>query len=87
MRIDWLGYFKIGVIMRFGYFTDALTKLMKELKGKHLISEAQKRLILKELSSIKNFEELDFETQKMLYISIVGKYVNIRKELIRNSLK
>ncbi len=65
---------------RIGYFVNSLSKLKKDLESRdYKISQAQMRLIIKELQKISDFEKMDFKKQKEIYASIVGKYVNVAK--------
>lgn len=61
------------------YFVICLSKLRKILGEKgYKVSEAQIRLIMKDLSKIDGFEEMEFSRQK-IFMSVVSKYVRVSK--------
>lgn len=63
---------------RLGYFANCLSKLRKTLEERgYKVSEAQIRLIMKDLSNIDKFEEMDFDRQKKIFMSVVSKYVRV----------
>lgn len=68
-----------------GYFVKALSKLRKILEKKgYRVSEAQIRLILKELSETE-FDDIwwiTFSKQKEIFIQIVRKYIRVSRELV-----
>lgn len=62
------------------YFVICLSKLRKILGEKgYKISEAQIRLIMKDLSKIDGFEEMEFSRQKKIFMSVVSKYVRVSR--------
>ena len=75
---------------KFSYFIKALSDLKKVLnKRGYRISEAQIRLIAKELSEIDGFCDLwwmTFSKQKEIFIDVVRKYVRISRDVIESVL-
>jgi len=75
---------------KMSYFVAALSRLKKLLKSKgYKISEAQIRLILKELNEIEDFEDLwwiTFSRQKEIFVSVVKKYVRVSNDIIASCL-
>jgi len=71
---------------KIGYFVIALSKLKKILKDRgYRISEAQIRLIVKELTQIDGFEDtwwITFSKQKEIFTSTVRKYVKVSENVI-----
>jgi hypothetical protein len=71
---------------KIGYFVAALSRLRKILENKgYKVSDAQIRLIMKELSKIDGFEDtwwITFSKQREIFISVVGKYVRVSKDII-----
>ena len=68
------------------YFVAALSSLRKSLEKKgYRISDAQIRLIMKELSQIDGFEDvwwITFSRQKEIFISTVRKYIRVSRDVI-----
>jgi len=65
---------------KLGYFAICLSKLRKILGEKgYKVSEAQIRLIMKDLSNIDGFEEMEFSRQKKIFMSVVSKYVRVSR--------
>ncbi len=75
---------------KFSYFVAAMSRLRKLLEKKgYKISEAQIRLVLKELSEIDGFTDIwwiTFTKQKEIFVNVVQKYVRISKALIESVL-
>jgi len=70
---------------KLGYFISVLSRLRDYYK----ISEAQIRLIAKELESNEDFQDLwwiSYERQKKIFIKVVKKYVNVNAQLIESLL-
>ena len=74
---------------RMGYFIAALSRLRKTLEKKgYKVSDAQIRLIVKELSE-REFDDIwwiTFSKQKEIYISTVRKYVRVSTDTVEASL-
>lgn len=71
-----------------GYFAICLSKLRKILRKKgHKVSEAQIRLVMKDLSNIDGFEEIDFSRQKGIFMSVVSKYVRVSRHTMELALR
>jgi hypothetical protein len=71
---------------KMGYFVNSLSNLRKifEKRG-YRVSDAQIRLIVKELSEIDGFDDtywITFSKQKEIFISVVGKYVKVSRDVI-----
>lgn len=65
---------------RLGYFVNCLSKLRKTLREKgYKISKAQIRLIMKDLSNIDKFEEMEFDRQKRSLCQWYLKYVRVSR--------
>ncbi len=75
---------------KISYFVASLSKLRKILEKKgYKISDAQIRLIVKELREVEGFEDtwwITFSKQKEIFISIVGKYVKVSRDVIESVL-
>ncbi|AGK60054.1 hypothetical protein Asulf_00018 [Archaeoglobus sulfaticallidus PM70-1] len=75
---------------KIGYFLIALSRLRKILKDRgYKVSEAQIRLIAKELSSIEDFDDtwwITFSRQKEIFISVVRKYIRVSTDLLESVL-
>jgi hypothetical protein len=71
---------------KISYFVMALSRLKKILEERgYKVSEAQIRLIVKELSEIEGFEDvwwITFSKQKEIFIRIVQKYIRVSRELL-----
>ena len=71
---------------KISYFVIALSRLRKILERKgYRVSEAQIRLIVKELSETDGFEDIwwiTFSKQKEIFIQIVRKYIKVSRELL-----
>ena len=68
---------------KLGYFAMCLSKLRKILGKKgYKVSEAQIRLIMKEISNTDGFEEMEFSRQKKVFMSIVSKYVRVSRHVM-----
>ena len=76
---------------KIGYFINSLTQLRKMLEQKgYRISDAQIRMIVKELGEIDGFEDvywITYSRQKELFISTVRKYIKISYDVIEYTLK
>ena len=72
----------------FGYFVIALSKLRKILKKRgYNVSDAQIRLITKELSNLEDFNDtwwITFSKQKEIFVQVVQKYIKVSKGLIES---
>ena len=68
------------------YFIMALSRLRKILNERgYKVSEAQIRLIVKELSEVEGFDDIwwiTFSKQKEIFIRIVRKYIRVSRELL-----
>lgn len=75
---------------KISYFVASLSELRKILEKRgYKISDAQIRLIIKELSEIDGFDDtwwITFSKQKEIFISIVRKYVRVSREVIEATL-
>lgn len=73
---------------KISYFVIVLSKLKRILERRgYKVSEAQIRLIVKELSEIDGFSDtwwITFSKQKEIFITIVRKYIRVSKELIES---
>ena len=73
-----------------GFFVAVLYKLKSYLgKRGYKISEAQIRLITKELEKMEDFNDLwwiTFSKQKDIFIDVVRKYVKVSKDILENFL-
>lgn len=71
---------------KISYFVNALSRLKKILERRgYKISEAQIRLIVKELSEIEGFDDIwwiTFSKQKEIFIRTVRKYIKVSRELL-----
>lgn len=71
---------------KISYFVATLSSLRKILERKgYKISDAQIRLIVKELSEVEGFEDawwMTFSRQKEIFISTVRKYVKVSRDVI-----
>ena len=76
---------------KIGYFINSLTQLRKILEQKgYKISDAQIRMIVKELGEIDGFEDIywiTFSKQKEFFIPTVRKYIKISSDVIEYTLK
>ncbi len=75
---------------KISYFVSSLSKLRKILEKKgYKISEAQVRLIMKELSEIEGFDDtwwVTFTRQREIFISVVKKYIRVSEDVIKSVL-
>ncbi len=75
---------------KISYFVASLSKLRKILEKRgYKVSDAQIRLITKELSEIDGFEDtwwITFSKQKEIFISIVKKYIKVSENVIKSVL-
>jgi hypothetical protein len=73
---------------KISYFIIALSRLRKILRMRgYKISDAQIRLIVKELTEIEGFDDLwwiTFSKQKEIFIQVVRKYVRVSKNLVES---
>ncbi len=71
---------------KISYFIMALSRLRKVLNERgYKVSEAQIRLIVKELSEVEGFDDtwwITFSKQKEIFIQIVRKYIKVSRELL-----
>ncbi len=71
---------------KLSYFVIALSRLRKILGEKgYKVSEAQIRLIVKELSEIEGFDDvwwITFSRQREIFIQTVRKYIKVSRELL-----
>ena len=71
---------------KISYFVMALSRLRKILNERgYKVSEAQIRLIVKELSEIEGFDDIwwiTFSKQKEIFIQTVQKYIRVSRELL-----
>jgi biotin synthase-related radical SAM superfamily protein len=70
---------------KLGYYL----KVLSELRKMYKISEAQLRLIVRELESNEDFCDLwwvSYEQQKKIFISVVRKYVNVTTQILESLL-
>jgi hypothetical protein len=75
---------------KMGYFIRALSDLRKvlEMRG-YKVSDAQIRLISKELSEYDGFDDLwwiTFSKQKEIFVNVVCKYIRVSRELVESVL-
>jgi len=75
---------------KISYFVASLSNLRKILEKRgYRISDAQIRLIVKELSGVDGFDDtwwMPFSKQKEIFILIVRKYVRVSREVIEATL-
>ena len=75
---------------KMGYFAAALSRLRKVMERKgYKISDAQIRLIMKELSETEGFEDvwwITFSKQKEIFVEVVKKYVKVSRDVIESVL-
>jgi len=75
---------------KISYFVIALSKLRRILERRgYKISDAQIRLITKELSEIEGFEDtwwITFSKQKEIFISVVRKYIRVSEDIVESVL-
>lgn len=75
---------------KIGYFISSLSKLRTILQSKgYKVSDAQIRLIVKELDEIDGFEDtywMTFAMQKEIFIPVVQKYIRVSRDLIESVL-
>ena len=65
---------------RLSYFANCLSRLRKTLEERgYKISKAQIRLIMKDLCNIDKFEEMEFDRQKKIFMSVISKYVRVSR--------
>jgi hypothetical protein len=73
---------------KLSYFISALSRLRKTLENKgYRISDAQIRLIVKELTEIEGFEDtwwITFSKQKEIFVNVVQKYIRVSKDVIES---
>lgn len=72
-----------------GYFANVLANLKRYLEGRgYKISQAQIRLILKELEKmdVDDVYSITFSKQKEIFINLTTKYVKVRRELVEQFL-
>ncbi len=71
---------------KIGYFVKTLSKIRKNLRAAgYRVSDAQVRLIMKELSEIDGFDDIwwiTFTKQKEIFIRVVKEYINVSKEFL-----
>jgi hypothetical protein len=71
-----------------GYFVNCLSKMKKDLgKKRYKISDAQIRLILKELTEMDGFSDtywMTFSRQREIFVSVVKKYIKISRQTIES---
>jgi hypothetical protein len=71
---------------KISYFVMALSRLRKTLESRgYKVSDAQIRLIVKELMEIEGFEDtwwITFSKQKEIFTNVVQKYVKVSRDLI-----
>jgi len=68
-----------------GYFANVLANLKRYLESRgYKVSQAQIRLILKELKKLEadDIYSISFSKQKELFVDIAMKYIKVRRELI-----
>ncbi|RLI81589.1 hypothetical protein DRP04_05750 [Archaeoglobales archaeon] len=75
---------------KIGYFVMTLSKLRRVLERRgYKISEAQIRLIVKELSETEGFDDIwwiTFSKQKEIFIQTVRKYIRVSRELLESMI-
>ncbi len=76
---------------RLSFFIVAVSKLRKLMEKKgYKISDAQIRLIIKELSELEDFNDtwwITFSRQKEIFVSVIKKYVNVSEDTINSILQ
>jgi hypothetical protein len=73
---------------KLGYFANVLAE-MKNYRGEKLLSDAQIRLILKELEKVEGFDDdyfMTFTTQKAAFIKAVRKYSSLSPSFVKSFL-
>jgi|Deesub1362B_J571_1020462.scaffolds.fasta_scaffold00780_16 hypothetical protein len=73
---------------KLGYFANVLAE-MKNYRGEKLLSDAQIRLILKELEKVEGFDDdyfMSFTTQKAAFIKAVRKYSSLSPSFVESFL-
>ncbi len=75
---------------KMSHFVIMLSKIRQVLKERgYKVSEAQIRLITKELSEVEGFDDTWWKTyskQKEIFISIIRKYIKVSKEILESVL-
>ncbi len=75
---------------KFSYFVEALSRLRKMLERRgYKISDAQIRLIMKDLSEMEGFCDtwwITFSRQKTLFFKVVKRYVRVSSDLLESVL-
>jgi hypothetical protein len=75
---------------KMGYFVTALSRIRKMLAAKgYKVSDAQIRLILKELGEVDGFEDawwITFSRQREIFIRIVHKYIRVSRDFLEAEL-
>ena len=70
---------------RLGYWTDILSRMSRQFK----VSQAQKRLVVKELEAYDGFGDIysmTFSAQQKIFVNVVKKYLNLREQTIYSFL-
>ncbi len=74
--------------MKLEYFISRLTKIKNVLRCMgYKVSEAQIRLIIKELAEMDGFSDtwwITYTKQKEIFVSVVKKYINVSKSFIES---
>ncbi len=73
---------------KLGYFANVLAE-MKSHRGRKLLSDAQIRLILKELEKVEGFDDdyfMSFTAQKVAFIRAVRKYSSLSPSFVESFL-
>lgn len=77
--------------LKLSHYVTALSRLRKILRERgYRVSEAQIRLITKELSENEDFTDVwwvTFEKQKEIFIETVQKYIRVSRDLIESAVQ
>ncbi|AIY89545.1 hypothetical protein GACE_0491 [Geoglobus acetivorans] len=75
---------------KLSHFMIALSRLRKTLQKKgHKVSDAQIRLIMKDLSEMDGFGDtwwIPYSKQKEIFISVVRKYIKVSRSVVESVL-
>jgi len=72
-------------VKRMGYWTDVLSRISKQFK----ITQAQKRLVVKELEAYDGFDDvysMTLNAQQKIFVNAVKKHFNLMEQTIYSFL-
>jgi len=70
---------------KLGYWTDVISRISKQFK----VSQAQKRLVVKELEAYDGFDDvysMTFSAQQKIFVNAVKKYFRLKEQTIYSFL-